>query len=265
MEDIANRAANLIEQGNGVLEKGNRVLASHKPTRRNLIGAPPLDSDLFNEWKSQSLAFLIQIAGSGHVYTDLFREATEKGGYISCVKSGIGVLKAVQNDIFTGSFVLDAKGQSIMQEPLLLLDQICSRFHLIARQLRSRREGRATLSVSDEYDVQDLTHALLWLHFQDIRAEEWTPSYAGKSSRMDFLLKPEQIIVEIKKTRQSLTARELGSELIEDIARYEKHPDCSALVCFVYDPDGFIANPRGVESDLNRDEPIPVRVFIRPL
>ena len=35
-------------------------------------------------------------------------------------------------------------------------------------------------------------------------------------------------------------------------------------MCFVYDPAGVIANPRGVESDLSRDaNAFPVRVLIR--
>ena len=45
-----------------------------------------------------------------------------------------------------------------------------------------------------------LLHALLLLYFDDIRAEEWTPSYAGKSARMDFLLKNEGVVIEVKKT-----------------------------------------------------------------
>lgn len=204
------------------------------------------------------------MAGSGHVYSESFRKETQKGPYQSAAHAGIGILKALQEDIHAGAFVGTLTEQPLGQDPLLLLDQICSRFHLVARQLRSTRENRPTLSVTDEYDVQDLIHALLWLNFEDIRPEEWTPSYAGKSSRMDFLLKQEQIVVETKKTRPTLTAKELGMELIEDIVRYEKHPDCSALVCFVYDPDGFVANPRGVESDLNRDKPFPVRVLLRP-
>jgi REase_DpnII-MboI len=64
-----------------------------------------------------------------------------------------------------------------------------------------------------EYDVQDLLHALLHLYCDDIRTEEWTPSYAGASSRMDFLLKKEKIVVEVKKTRQGLDAREVGEQL----------------------------------------------------
>jgi hypothetical protein len=147
----------------------------------------------------------------------------------------------------------------------LLLDQICSKFHLVARQLRSRHHGRPTIDVQDEYDVQDLMHTLLLLHFVDVRPEENTPSYAGKASRMDFLLKRESIVVEAKMTRPGLGAKEVSSQLIEDIDRYNAHSGCQALVCFVFDPAGIIANPRGIESDLNRDSsPFPVRVLIRP-
>jgi hypothetical protein len=239
------------------------VLQTHRPSPPNVFGYPTLDSGAFNEWKAQALVLLSTLAGSGHVYADSFREATSKGPYISAAKSGVGILRGVLEDLQAGMFQTSDAG-ALQREPLLLLDQICSRFHLVARQLRSRHAGRATLSVTDEYDVQDLLHSLLWLNFEDIRPEEYSPSCAGKASRLDFLLKIEQIVVETKKTRPTLDAAALGGELIEDIARYQQHPDCSALVCFVYDPDGFIANPRGVENDLNRNEPIPVRVFIRP-
>ncbi|MGJ4748586.1 hypothetical protein ACQV5M_19650, partial [Leptospira sp. SA-E8] len=68
------------------------------------------------------------------------------------------------------------------------LDQIILRFHAVAVQLRERHSSRPTLDVNDEYDVQDLMHALLRLHFDDVRSEEWVPSYAGAASRTDFLL-----------------------------------------------------------------------------
>ena len=148
---------------------------------------------------------------------------------------------------------------------MLILERLCSRFHLVAMQLRSRHSHRETLHVVDEYDVQDLLHALLTLEHDDIRPEEWTPSYAGGSSRMDFLLKLEQIVIEGKKSRSGLEARELEEQLIVDIQRYSQHPDCRTLVCFVYDPEGRIANPRGVESNLSGDrDGIAVRVIIAP-
>jgi len=135
----------------------------------------------------------------------------------------------------------------------LNLQLLIGRFHLVARQMRVRHCSRATLEINDEYDVQDLLHALLMIFFNDIRKEEWTPSYAGGASKMDFLLLEIETVVEVKKSRQSLTAKLLGEELLIDIAKYQEHPRFRKLVCFVYDPEGTITNPRGVEADLSPD------------
>jgi DpnII restriction endonuclease len=91
-----------------------------------------------------------------------------------------------------------------------LLVIYCSRLNVVARQLRDRHEGRSTLEIEDEYDVQDLLHSLLRLHFDDVRSEEWTPSYAGGSGRMDFLLKVEQIVIEAKMARPGRSYQESG-------------------------------------------------------
>lgn len=130
------------------------------------------------------------------------------------------------------------------------VNQICSRFHLVAKQLQQRHNARPTLSITDEYDVQDLLHGLLRLHFDDVRPEEWTPSYAGGAARMDFLLKAEETAVEAKMTRKGRGAKEVSDELIVDATRYKEHGNCKTLVCFIYDPEGQIKNPRGIESDL---------------
>ncbi len=127
---------------------------------------------------------------------------------------------------------------------------VLERFPAFCRQLKKRYNDRDTIEVNDEYDVQDLVHALLALHFDDVRPEEASPSYAGSSSRQDFLLKKEKIVIEVKKTRRSLGAGKIGEELIIDMARYHAHPDCDTLVCFVYDPDCWVNNPKGVIADL---------------
>lgn len=133
-----------------------------------------------------------------------------------------------------------------------LVKMICRRFHIVARQLTRRRDNRETLEIRDEYDLQDLLHALLRLHFDDVRPEEWTPSYAGGASRMDFLLKNEQLVVEAKMSRASLGEKQISDQLTIDAVRYRAHPDCKVLVCFVYDPVAHIKNPRGIEADLAR-------------
>jgi hypothetical protein len=98
-----------------------------------------------------------------------------------------------------------------------LVERVLTRFHIIAKQIESRHEKRPTLEIKDEYDVQDLLHALLLINFEDVRTEEWTPSYAGGSSRMDFLLRNEFIVIEIKKSRKGLGQKELGDQLLIDI------------------------------------------------
>ena len=143
-----------------------------------------------------------------------------------------------------------AIGESDDPAAVQVVKMICRRFHVVARQLTRRHENRQTLEVRDEYDVQDLLQALLRLHFDDVRPEEWTPSYAGGASRMDFLLKNEQLVIEAKMVRASLGERQIGEQLIVDAARYRAHPDCKTLVCFVYDPEAHLRNPRGIEADL---------------
>jgi hypothetical protein len=146
---------------------------------------------------------------------------------------------------------------------LALLERLLRRFHKTARILKHRHDNRTAFSIQDEYDVQDLLHALLRGLFDDVRPEEHTPSYAGGASRMDFLLKAEQIVIETKFARDGLRDKQLGEELMIDIGRYQAHPDCRRLVCFIYDPHGNVKNPSGLEADLSRlHEKLEVKVIV---
>ena len=131
---------------------------------------------------------------------------------------------------------------------------ILSNFHRAVRQLLIRHSNRQTLEITDEYDVQDLLHSFLKLHFDDVRSEEYTPSYAGSASRIDFLINYQKIAIEVKKTRSNLKDREVGEELMIDIMRYQSHPKVKSLICFIYDPEGYIRNPAGLESDLTQTQ-----------
>ena len=82
---------------------------------------------------------------------------------------------------------------------------------------------------------------------------------------MDFLLKDIKTVIEVKKTREKLKDKEVGEELTLDIAKYSTHPDCNMLYCFVYDPEGLITNPKGMERDLSGNKNgFNIQVFIRP-
>jgi len=160
----------------------------------------------------------------------------------------------------------DQESSSVDVDDISLLCRICENFHKLARQLRVRHDDRSTIDISDEYDVQDLLHALLKVFFDDVRPEEWTPTYAGAASRMDFLLKNEHIVIETKMTRDGLKDKQIGEQLIVDIAKYKEHASCRNLLCFVYDPSGLVGNPNGLETDLQKlsSDDLRVKVLIFP-
>ena len=158
------------------------------------------------------------------------------------------------------------KDKGINEKEFNSLDLIFEKFHEVATKLTDRYNKRSTLIINDEYDVQDLLNCLLPLFFSDIRKEEWTPSYASSSSRMDFLLKNENIVIETKKATSNRTEKKFSEELIIDITKYKEHQNCEMLICFIYDPDNMIRNRNGFIKDLEKmsDKDIVVNVVVKP-
>ncbi len=176
------------------------------------------------------------------------------------VEAALVQLRAEQNRRYPGE-----KMGSDVQSAVARLVQLADTFPRVVKRLRLRRADREALQINDEYDLQYLFVALLETRFEDIRPEEWGPSYAGGASRVDFLLKNESVLVETKMTRQGLTDKKLGDELIIDVHHYKQMPGCRALVCFVYDPEHRLSNPRGIENDLSKPtDGLAVSVLVRP-
>ncbi len=153
-----------------------------------------------------------------------------------------------------------------LTEGIEFLINLFSKFHRTAQSLRHRHANRNTLLINDEYDLQDLLRGLLQLQFEDVREEDYAPSYAGGNSRVDFVLKDEKIVIETKMTSAHLKDKDIGSQLLIDIGRYRSHPECKLLVVFVYDKGDFIRNKVGLINDLERmsSPELEIKVFIGP-
>lgn len=160
----------------------------------------------------------------------------------------------------------EVKKPDKLEESLIYLKKIFLKFHRTAQSLRHRHADRDTLIIRDEYDVQDLLRSLLHLHFDDIREEDYCPSYAGGNSRIDFVLKDEKIVIETKMTNDHLRDKEVGSQLLIDIGRYRGHSDCKVLMVFIYDKGDHIRNKNGLINDLQKmsDSDIMIKVYIEP-
>lgn len=183
--------------------------------------------------------------------------------YIKDCKQGLETAKGILNN-YLSELSEDDPNKYDTSDSEKDLERIFTRFRKVAVRLARRYDGRATLRITDEYDVQDLLHSLLSLYYDDIRPEEWTPSYAGSSVRIDFVIPEIKTVIEVKKTRDSMTDKKLSEELIIDIEKYQKHPDCEKIYCFVYDPDTILRNPAAIKKDLEEKHQGLVKVFIEP-
>ena len=209
-----------------------------------------IDSAKGNNWIARAEKLLEDSYGKESDYYKDFNDKKRiawSSNYQSLVKHYKPIFDAAREDL---AHSVTAQTMATEHAELDLIINILNKFPAFCRQLKKRYNDRTPLEINDEYDVQDLVHALLLLHFDDIRPEEGSPSFAGSSSRQDFLLKKEKIVIEVKKTRRFLGANKIGEELLIDMARYRAHPDCETLVCFVYDPEGWVTNPKGVIDDL---------------
>jgi hypothetical protein len=272
-EKIKSRA----EQKKANLEKGSKMREVLEVVHRTCSakGWESYTSNLDeNNWKyaTVSVKRFVSSSFSGDTITGIFEFTLENGVQIS--RSGTSFYKYGLQDLYDAIFsdlsklpwIESPKREKNTPEAAIVsLEKLIKRFHVVARILKNRYNDRETIVVEDEYDVQDLLHALLRAIFNDVRPEEYTPSYAGSASRIDFLLKPEKIAVEVKITRKSLRDKQIGEQLIVDIKRYQSHPECENLVCFVYDPANWIKNPTALENDLTgKHGNLNVKVFIVP-
>ena len=207
----------------------------------------------FNFSEKVSLLIEITLNKDGTASIALQQTSFHKYGLdslIEAIRSDLKLRETGQTNAVPSTISTPSNSTSAIQK----LEALLRRFHRVAHQLTQRQENRQTLIIKDEYDVQDLLYALLLVLFDDIRPEDSIPNRAGKASRVDFLLKKEKIVIEAKMTSETLRDAKIGEQLIIDINRYQAHPDCQTLVCFVYDPDHHLKNPEALENDLSRKQ-----------
>lgn len=138
--------------------------------------------------------------------------------------------------------------------PIKRLERLLCRLPPVSRSIEraKRHSSRESLEIRDEYDVQDLLKGVLHLEFDDVRPEVWTPNYAGTNSRTDFLLPPEEIVIEVKHTKNAKAQTKIVEELIIDIARYKTMPNVQHLICAIWDTEHHLTNPTALKADLER-------------
>ncbi len=139
--------------------------------------------------------------------------------------------------------------------PLATLETLLRRLPRAVRQLRTRHADRPPFRVEDDRDLADLLRALLPLHFDDVRPESRTPSYA-EATRTDFLIVSPHtgraIALTAKRAGPDLGEAALDVQWREDVAYYEARPDCRVLVGLVLDLENRVRDAAALETAWSR-------------
>lgn len=216
---------------------------------------------------------VMQVCRNGHVVTDMLNTCPERGAS-HCERCGATTLdrcptcgQEIQGAVHVPGLVPIGRLQppqfcsscgasfpwsskppiSTSAEPIALLENLMRRAPRVIRQLRVRQGDRPAFRVNDERDLEDLFRCLLPLHFDDVRPECRTASYAPGTST-DFLLEPHKIAVTVKRVRPTIGEREITLQLQEDVDYYDLELESGTLICFIYDPEGLLREPRQMET-----------------
>jgi hypothetical protein len=221
---------------------------------------------------------VMQVCGSGHVITDLLsshpelaRSHCDRCGaatFSRCPVCGrelpgavpvpglrpIGERRAPEHCPSCGAAFpwAERPAPPLVAEDLHRLMQMVRRLPLAARQLRDRHEGRSTLIVQDIFDLQDLLRCVLHLHFDNVRQQSRTPSYASHT-RTDFEVGDVgRIALTVKLVTADVAEHQLMAQLEEDAAHYERQGRPPCLLCVLYDPGQLLPRPEQLEAAWQR-------------
>lgn len=126
-------------------------------------------------------------------------------------------------------------------------------FQECVRYLNTRRSKGAVLALQSEADVQDALYLMLRPWITDLIAENPTDRTANRYAIKDFLIPSARTVVEAKFIRDKDHGRSVSKEIHDDIEIYRRHPLCSNIIFFLYDPDSLIPDQRALIASIEEE------------
>jgi len=163
---------------------------------------------------------------------------------------GSAVDAAFAFEAFVGSPADSFSRRSALEQALAVIEA----FPASAGVLSTRQRGRTGFAIKDEYDVQDLFHALILPLIPDVVPEDPAPKVAGRSSRLDFISKKARLGFELKRLKSAADRDRVREEVLLDEGVYQAHPYIETVVVFIFDPLRSIplADRTPFEADLSQ-------------
>jgi hypothetical protein len=131
---------------------------------------------------------------------------------------------------------------------IALILQLCKRLPAAARILATRRKGKRPLKVKDEYDAQDLLHAVLRAYLKYTVHEEPLGKVGGAHfGRADVAIEELGAVVELKYAHGPDDQKRIVDEFANDLLLYTKWPHLKNFIYLVYNSQD-LRDPEAMEK-----------------
>ncbi|MBY0549692.1 MAG: hypothetical protein K2W95_20610 [Candidatus Obscuribacterales bacterium] len=143
--------------------------------------------------------------------------------------------------------------------------QVCTSIRASAKCLQNRRKVKGhdqkAYEVANEFDVQDLLHAVIKAYFPSADIECPLPKMAQTaSSRADMQLPEQGIIIEAKYVRENYDQKKLLGDLIVDCDYYSTWSELKLLLFVIYDTNKLM-NPNALATYISGNRSIREKTF----
>lgn len=93
----------VISQIDRLIQKAEEVKSTYRRNPPGVIGFPTLDHGTFMEWKNSLESLVVRVTGIESVYYKNLKQEV-KEGFSSDVDAGVGLLRALRQDVQEGIF-----------------------------------------------------------------------------------------------------------------------------------------------------------------
>lgn len=184
-----------------------------------------------NDYKSDPFYFILKnIITDERIEEDILDNALE------------GILENI-SDVQTQIIIEDLEKELIKikfnnKDTEEILKDVFSNFsNALQKIITGRRKDHAPFVINDEYDVQDILYVILKSYFPNLRDEDPIPKVGSKSTKIDLILRDENILIEVKMIKESdSNETKFIEELKVDFESYHECKWLKKLFCFIYDP-----------------------------
>lgn len=182
------------------------------------------------------------------VFADFFN-ARQRANGICDMATNRKLLPIWRGKDLTFELLFAGKGESAPSADIRLVEQVCMRMPNAARILFTRqRKNKNPYILEDEYDVQDLLHALLRAYLKYSVQEDPIPKVAGtKSSRADISIAELGVLIEVKFVRGPDDQKRIFDDLSRDLIVYTSWSPLKTLLFVIYNADD-LRDPEAIEK-----------------